>query len=143
MQLAQRGSRWTLRLDSIFLGLAGTAAMIAETVGHFLGFGPLAETRGSPHTIGGFEAHGLAVLIAILLFHGATAADRKLWHVVGLTTHLFLASANLLYWSSFVYHGLLPVGIVSTVLHIIFAVAHAAFLRSFEPDKSLERTRER
>lgn len=135
MQLSQKGSRWALRLDSIFLGLAGTAAMIAETVGHFLGLGPLAETRGSPHTIGGFEAHGLAVLIAILLFHGATAADRKLWHVVGLTTHLFLGSANLLFWSSFVYHGLLPAGIVSTVLHVILVVAHAAFLRNLAPDK--------
>ena len=142
MQLAQTGSRWILRFDSFFLGLAGTVAMIAETVGHFLGLGPLAETRGSPHTIGGFEAHGLAVLIAILLFHGATAADRKLWHVVGLTTHLFLASANLLYWSSFVYHGLLPVGIVSTVLHIILVVAHAACLWKLSPNKSLERTRE-
>jgi hypothetical protein len=132
-----------LRLNAIFLGLAGALAMIAETVGHFLGLGPFAATRGSPHTIGGFEAHGLAVLIAILLFRGATLADRKPWHVVGLTTHLFLASANLLFWSSFVYHGLLPVGIVSTFLHVILVVAHAAFLRSFAPNKSLERTGER
>jgi len=141
MKLTQSGSRWTLRLDAIFLGLAGTLAMIAETVGHFLGLGPLAETRGSPHTIGGFEAHGLAVLIAILLFHGTTLDDCKVWHMVGLTTHLFLASANLLYWSSFVYHGLLPAGIVSTFLHIILVVAHAVFLRNLAPNKSLERTR--
>lgn len=136
MQLSESGSRWILRFDALFLGLAGTLAMIAETVGHFLGLGPLAETRGSPHTIGGFEAHGLAVLIAILLFHGATLGDRRLWHVVGLTTHLFLASANLLYWSSFVYHGMLPVGVVSTFLHIVLVVAHAMFLRNLAPKSS-------
>jgi hypothetical protein len=116
--------------------------MLAETVGHFLGIGPLAATRGSPHTIGGFEAHGLAVLIAVLLHRGATLTDRKIWHVVGLITHLFLGSANILYWSSFVYHALVPVGLVSTVLHIVFVIAHAVSLRSLAPNNSLERTRE-
>ena len=129
MQQDQWLSRWTLRLDGVFLCLAGSVAMLAETVGHFLGVGPLAASRGSPHTIGGFEAHGLAVLIAVLLLRGAALADRKLWHAVGLITHLFLGSANVLYWSSFVYHALVPVGLVSTALHIVLVIAHAVCLR--------------
>jgi hypothetical protein len=60
-------SRTVLRLDGGFLLVAGGAAMIIETVGHFLGVGPLAQTKGSPYTIGGFEAHGLAIIFAILL----------------------------------------------------------------------------
>ena len=60
-------SRWTLRLDGAFLAIAGSVAVIADTVGHFFGVGPMAETFGSPHTIGGFEAHGLAIIIAVLL----------------------------------------------------------------------------
>lgn len=123
-------SRWILRLDGIFLCLAGGAAMIAEVLGHFTGIGPMAATRGSAHTIGGFEAHGLAVLIAVLLLRAATLTDRRMWHVVGLSTHLFLGSANILFWTSFVQQGLIRVGVVTTVLHMVFVIAHAFSLRS-------------
>ncbi|MGH9905689.1 MAG: hypothetical protein ACRD8U_08935, partial [Pyrinomonadaceae bacterium] len=73
-------SRWTLRLDGIFLLIAGSVAILADTLGHFFGVGPLAQTFGSPYTIGSFEAHGLAVIIAVLLLRGAKASDRRLWH---------------------------------------------------------------
>jgi len=123
-------SRWILRLDGIFLCVAGGAAMASELVGHFFGVGPLAATRGSAHTIGGFEAHGLAVLIAVLLLRAATLAERKMWHVVGLATHLFLGTANVLFWTSFVQQDVVPVGIVTTALHAVFVIAHAACLRT-------------
>ena len=58
-------SRKVLQFDGGFLLLAGGAAMLIETVGHFLGIGPLAETRGLLYTIGSFEAHGLAIIFAI------------------------------------------------------------------------------
>ena len=70
-------SRKVLQFDGGFLLLAGGAAMIIETVGHFLGIGPLAETKGSPYTIGSFEAHGLAIIFAILLLRAATVSDRS------------------------------------------------------------------
>lgn len=125
----QKSSQWVLRLDGVFLMLAGGLAMIAETVGHFLGVGPFAANQGSPFTIGGFEAHGFAILIGALLFRGAALPDRRLWHVVGLASHLFLGSANLLFWSSFVQQGVIPVGYVTTGLHVIFVIAHAFCLR--------------
>lgn len=108
---------WALRLDAAFLILAGGVAMVAETIGHFFGVGPLAASLGSPHTIGGFEAHGLAILIGVLLFRAATLADRRLWHAVGLSTHLFLGSSNLFFWSGFVQQDLVAVGYVTTALH--------------------------
>jgi hypothetical protein len=117
-------SRWTLRLDGLFLICAGSAALVAETVGHFFGVGPLAATLGSPHTIGGFEAHALAIIIAVLLFRGAALADRQPWHVLGLSVHLVLGGANILFWSSFVQQDLLAVGFVTTALHAVFVVAH-------------------
>ena len=49
-------SQRVLLFDSAFLLLSGTLAMILETVGHFFGVGPFAETEGSPYTIRGFEA---------------------------------------------------------------------------------------
>ena len=122
-------SPWTLRLDGVFLVLAGGIAMIAETIGHFFGVGPFAAAQGSPHTIGGFEAHGFAVLIGVLLFRGAVRADRHLWHVVGLSTHLFLAAANILFWSAFAQQNLVAVGYVTTALHTVFFIAHALCLR--------------
>jgi len=122
-------SRWTLRIDGGFLMLAGGCAMVAETVGHFFGVGPLAATQGSPHTIGGFEAHGLALIIGVLLLRAAGLADRPLWHTVGFATHLLLGATNLLFWSSFVHHGVVVVGIVTTALHAVFVVAHASCLQ--------------
>jgi hypothetical protein len=126
---SRRLSRWTLRLDGVFLATAGGAAMLTETLGHFFGVGPMAETLGSPYTIGGFEAHGLAIIIAVLLLRAATLTDRQSWHVLGSSVHLLLGSANLLFWSSFVQQDLLGVGIVTTALHVIFVVAHAACIR--------------
>lgn len=125
----REAGRWTLRLDGIFLALAGSLAMVAESIGHFLGVGPLAATRGSAYTIGGFEAHGLAIIIAVLLFRGAGEADRKLWHALGLSTHLLLGASNLLFWSSFVQQDVVVVGYVTTALHIVFVVAQAICLR--------------
>ena len=120
----QRLSRWILRLDGLFLAVAGVAALIAETLGHFLGIGPLAATLGSPHTIGGFEAHGLAVIIAVVLFHAATLPERRPWHFLGLSVHLLLGTANIVFWSSFVQQDLVEVGLVTTALHVIFVAAH-------------------
>jgi hypothetical protein len=111
--------------------------MVAETIGHFFGVGPLAATHGSPHTIGGFEAHGFAIIIGALLFRAAALADRQLWHVVGLTTHLFLGAANLLFWSSFVHHNVVTVGVTATALHVIFVVAQAICLRGSRRESTL------
>jgi hypothetical protein len=49
--------------------------MVAETVGHFFGGGPLAATHGSPHTIGGFEAHGFAIIIGTLLLRALVSGE--------------------------------------------------------------------
>lgn len=38
-------SRWTLRLDGGFLVIAGGAGMLADTIGHFFGVGPMADAR--------------------------------------------------------------------------------------------------
>jgi hypothetical protein len=122
-------SRKILQFDGGFLLLAGGAAMIIETVGHFLGVGPFAQTKGSPYTIGGFEAHGLAIIFAVLFLRAATCSDRFLWHQVGLVVHLLLGGSNLLYWSSFVQLNVIPMGVITTVLHIVFAIAHWTCLR--------------
>ena len=121
-------SRWTLRLDGSFLAIAGSAALLADTTGHFFGVGPMADLFGSPHTIGGFEAHGLAVILGVLLFRAAKLADRQSWHALGLGVHLLLGTANLIFWSSFLQLDVLMIGVVTTALHSTFICAQAACL---------------
>lgn len=121
-------SRWTLRLDGGFLAIAGSSALLADTTGHFFGVGPMAEMFGSPYTIGGFEAHGLAVILGILLLRAAKLADRRSWHALGLSVHLLLGTANLMFWSSFLQLDVLMIGVATTALHIIFTGAQAACL---------------
>ena len=119
---------WTLRLDGSFLAIAGCAALLADILGHFFGIGPMAKMLDSPYTIGGFEAHGLAVIIAVLFFRAAKLADRRLWHALGLSVHLLLGAANIIFWSSFLRLDVLMVGIVTTGLHIIFVSAQGVCL---------------
>ena len=121
-------SRWTLRLDGGFLAIAGSFGLLADITGHFFGVGPMAEMLGSPYTIGGFEAHGLAVILGYLLLRAAKLADRRSWHALGLSVHLLLGTANLMFWSSFLQFDVLMIGVVATALHIIFIGAHAACL---------------
>lgn len=117
--------RWTLRLDASFLTLAGTAGLVADVAGHFAGVGPLADTLGSPQSISGFEAHGLATLIGVFLFHAANGIERRLPHSAGVAVHALLGTANLLFWTSFVQLDLLSVGIVTTALHVGFVGLNA------------------
>jgi hypothetical protein len=117
-----------LRLDGLFLILAGGTALLTETVGHFFGVGPMAATLGSPYTIGGFEAHGLAIIFAVLMLRAAARADRRLWHAVGLSIHLLLGSANLLFWISFVQQDLVIMGVVTTALHVVFVAVQGTCL---------------
>lgn len=121
-------SVWTLRLDGLFLTLTGVAASVADIAGHFFGTGPMAKMLNSPYTIGGFEAHALAAIIGVLLLRGSRLDDRRPWHVLGISVHLLLGTANLIFWSSFVFMDVLVIGYVATALHVIFSIANAACL---------------
>ena len=120
--------RWILRLDGGFLTLAGSVALLADTGGHFFGVGPMAEMFGSPFAIGGFEAHGLAAILGVSLLYAANLADRRPWHALGLSVHLLLGTANLMFWMSFVQLDVLMVGVVTTAMHLVFSCAQAVCL---------------
>lgn len=126
-------SRWSLRLDGGFLVAAGSGGIVADTVGHFFGVGPLSETLGSPHTIGGFEAHGLAVILGSFMLHSANAMQRRKWHALGLIVHLLLGTANVTFWASFAQLGVLPVGIITTALHVAFVGVQGVCLWRLRP----------
>jgi hypothetical protein len=119
--------RSILAADGAFLALVGSVAMAADAAGHFLGVGPLARMLESPHSIGGFEAHGLAVLMGLLLLRGA-CRPAPLWHALGVAVHVLLGGSNLLFWPSFAYLDAVAVGVATTLAHAVLAGAQAACL---------------
>jgi len=117
-----------LRADGAFLALVGGAQMIFELLSHFFGVGPWGRIfAGSAYTIGFLEAHGLAFLIGLLLIFVAASEHKRYWHGFAACVHVLLGGANLLFWSSFVAWGLVPMGIVATIFHGLFLVAQLFF----------------
>lgn len=113
-------SKRTLIADVTFLGLAGTVQMVLEITGHFAGIGRHAERfYQSPYTIGFFEAHGLAIVIAAVLFMDRSRSN-DFWHRLLLLVHLLLGGANVLFWQSFVAFDFVVPGILATLLHLVF-----------------------
>ena len=109
-----------LKLNATFLMLIGSLQMIFESLSHFRGVGPMADRFiQSPFTIGFFEAHGLAVLMGVLLWR-ASARPEKFWHQLAVIIHLLLGCANLLFWNSFVQLDFVLPGIVATIFHGVF-----------------------
>lgn len=126
-------ARWVLSADGAFLVAVGALAMVLEAVGHFTGRGPLAHLWQSPFTIGGFEAHGLAVVVGALLLMHAGDLRRRTWHACGVVVHLLLGGANIAFWVSFEAFGVQTMGLVATALHIGLVAAHLLFLVRTDP----------
>ena len=116
-----RFRKLVLIANALYLGLTGFIQMIFELLSHYRGMGPLSGIfTGTPYTIGFCEAHGFAVLTAVLVF-GVMLKDLKpQWHLYLALVCLLLGGANLLFWDSFAKVGLVTAGYVATSLHILF-----------------------
>lgn len=122
-------SKRILVADAVFLGVAGIVQILLEVAGHFAGVGRYAEQfYRSPYTIGFFEAHGLAAVLAIMLLVDGSPT-RKFWHRFLLLVHLLLGGANVLFWQSFVAFNFVGPGIVATLLHFVFVGLHSYQLK--------------
>ena len=81
--------------------------------------------------IGFIEAHGLALIIAILLWR---AAPLRSWHLTAFAVHILLGTANLVFWQFFIVSDTLLAGYVTTSLHWVFATLQlAAFVSAGRP----------
>lgn len=116
-----------LRANAAFLGVAATGGMISDLRGSFLGQGPIAQVLGdAPHAAIGFvEAHGLALIFAVLLWRSASSRSS---HATAATIHALLGICNLVFWDLFASADMLAIGYVTTILHGLFFIlqAHAA-----------------
>ncbi len=123
----QTPNRSSLRLvmlvDGGFLALVGTVQMTLELVGHHVGTGPFGRVfEHSPYTIGWVEAHGLAALVGVLFLVAGGRDAQPHWHGFALAIHLLLGGANLMFWSSFVTFGTVPLGMLATAVHLGFVI---------------------
>lgn len=121
--------RFILLADAAFLGIASSVQIILELIGHFAKIGPYAQQfANSPYTIGFFEAHGLALLIAVAFVWHRNSEQLHSWNGIACTVHLLLGGANVLFWQSFVTFDFLVPGIIATFLHGVFVLANGYVL---------------
>ena len=112
--------KYLLRADGAWLAVIAAPAMISDLAGAFAGRGPLAAVlKAAPESAIGFvEAHGLALILGIILLR---AQPSRGTHLVGMSVHLLLGSANLAFWQLFLSADQLTMGYVTTGFHWLFA----------------------
>jgi hypothetical protein len=109
-----------LRANALYIGVAGFAGMIFDIRGVLYGLGPQGRAlANAPYAgIGFVEAHGLAVILAIVLWRAWP--DRSA-HLTALAVVALLGTANLAFWQVFIAMDALTMGYVTTALHWTFA----------------------
>jgi len=124
-----------LRANAVYLGLASIGGLLLLDVpGAFFSRGPLSRIITAPYeAIGFLEAHGLALVMAVLLWR---AAPLRSWHFTAAAVHMLLGTANLLFWPIFAASGTLPMGYITTSLHWIFAALQ--LIAATVPSKTVE-----
>jgi hypothetical protein len=109
--------RLLLRADAVFLIVAAVGAWVsADFPASFSGSGPIGPLIAHQPALGiGFiEAHGLAIILGVLLWRAASTIS---WHLTGAAIHLLLGTCNVIFWRLFIVTGTLQMGWVTTVMH--------------------------
>jgi hypothetical protein len=110
-----------LRTNALFLLVAAAGGLVTDLVGAFLLKGPQGVVlAGAPHAAIGFvEAHGLALILGVLLWRAVPARS---WHFTAVAVHVLLGTANLVFWQIFIAADMLAMGYITTALHWTFVV---------------------
>ena len=117
---AERFGKGLLLVNGTLLALTGAAQGMFDLAGYFLNLGPTAAALyQNPDAIGFLEAHGLALIIGLLMVLNRNAQGAA-WHWIGASVHLLLGAANLLFWPVFEVNGLVPMGVAATAAHVLF-----------------------
>jgi hypothetical protein len=129
---AEAFGRTLMLVNGTVLGAIALVAAIGDLAGAFLNLGPMAPSLyGNPQAIGFFEAHGLALILSIVMLANRNSPGAA-WNWTAALAHLLLGAANLLFWPVFSAAGLVAVGIATTAIHVLFLVLQgaAAFWRT-------------
>jgi hypothetical protein len=118
-----------LRANALYIGSVAFVAFFADIRAVLYGVGPLGRVLAAvpDSAIGFIEAHGLAFILAVLLWRGSSAPSKS-WHVTALGMEVLLGTCNLVFWQLFIAGDALVMGYVTTILHWVFVVLQAAAL---------------
>jgi hypothetical protein len=115
--MSESARRVLLRVNAVFLFVAALGAWVtADFPASFSGSGPLGPLIAHQPALGlGFiEAHGLAIILGVLLWRAASTIS---WHLTAAAIHLLLGSCNVIFWQFFIATDTLLMGWVTTVMH--------------------------
>jgi hypothetical protein len=123
--MSQKTQQLILRANAFYIGIAGAAGVVFDLRGAWYGVGPQGRVLAdAPHAAIGFvEAHGLAVILAVLLWR---AVPSRSWHLTAAAMVALLGTSNLLFWPLFAASGALALGYVTTALHWTFFMLQMA-----------------
>ena len=121
-----------LRANAIYLLVAASGGMWADLAGVYLGLGPQGRIlAAAPHAgIGFVEAHGLAIILGVLLWQ---APPERSWHLTAAAIHLLLGTSNLVFWQVFVAADMLAAGYITTSLHFAFLLLQLSAVTAAKP----------
>ena len=132
-----------LRANALYIGVAGFAGVIFDIRGVLYGAGPQGRAlAAAPFAgIGFVEAHGLAVILAVVLWR---ARPERSAHLTALAVVALLGTANLAFWQAFIAMDALVMGYLTTALHWTFValnLAAAIQVNPAIPRRTLQRAR--
>jgi hypothetical protein len=116
--------RTILRANALYIGGAALAGLVFDIRGYLFGVGPQGRIlTDAPYAAIGFvEAHGLALILSVLLWR---AAPTRSWLLTAMAMEVLLGTANVVFWEMFVVNDALLLGYVTTALHWSFALAQS------------------
>jgi hypothetical protein len=115
--------RLILRANALYLGAASIGAFcLLDLRAILFGSGPAGYVLAlAPHAAIGFvEAHGLAFIVAVLLWN---AQPVRYAHLTGAAVMALLGVSNIVFWPLFGATGMQAAGFTLTVFHLAFAAA--------------------
>ena len=113
------------RLNAGFLILMGGVFGVLDYVGFRTGNGPLGDLlKDNFLAVGMQEAHGMALIMGLVLLTYALRSMDTSWHLVGAGVHVLLGGSNLIFWGHFGEIGIVNPEIVVTAIHWLFVSAH-------------------
>ena len=118
--------RLILRANALYLGIASIAGLLLlDLRGIVFGSGPEgAILAAAPHAgIGFVEAHGLALILSVLLWR---AQPVRYAHLTAASVQLLLGISNIAFWQIFVTTDAVPMGVAVTSAHLVFAALQLA-----------------
>ena len=132
-----------LRANALYIGVAGFAGVIFDIRGVLYGAGPQGRAlAAAPYAgIGFVEAHGLAVILAVVLWR---ARPERAAHLTALAVSLCSARRTSRSGRSFIAMDALVMGYLTTALHWTFVALNLAAAIQMNPAisrRTLQRAR--